>query len=219
MRDVKILQLPAGPFQVFSYLAACPETGEGVIIDPADPGDDLFAAVRRESVNIKYILNTHGHADHVLGNRAFKEAFGAPVCMHAADDDFFSDPEIRKQTEKELGLPGPEPADIRLADGDVLHAGRLEIRVIHTPGHTPGSVCFYICGNLFTGDTLFVESAGRMDLAGGSLDALIASLETKVLPLPEDTIIRPGHDYGSTPVSTLKHEMAENPYITDFILS
>jgi glyoxylase-like metal-dependent hydrolase (beta-lactamase superfamily II) len=107
---------------------------------------------------------------------------------------------------------------MRLHDGDVLQIGVVEIHVIHTPGHTPGSVCFLVEGNLFTGDTLFVGAVGRTDLIGASLDELLQSLEQKLLPLPGGTVVWPGHDYGDTPFSTLGREMEENPYVTDFIL-
>ena len=96
--------------------------------------------------------------------------------------------------------------------------GHLRIEVIHTPGHSPGSVCYYVNGNLFTGDTLFVGDVGRTDLAGGSLDTLLDSLR-RIIDLPPETIVRPGHNYGETPTSTLSWEMEENPYITDFILA
>jgi len=108
--------------------------------------------------------------------------------------------------------------EMELKDGDLLEVGTLMIKVIHTPGHSPGSVCFYVEGNLFTGDTLFVGAAGRTDLTGGSLDTLIESIEKKILALPEGTVIWPGHDYGDRPTSTIGREMEENPYITDFIL-
>jgi glyoxylase-like metal-dependent hydrolase (beta-lactamase superfamily II) len=97
--------------------------------------------------------------------------------------------------------------------------GTLNIRVIHTPGHTPGSVCFFVNGNLFTGDTLFVGAVGRTDLTGGSLDTLLESLEKRLITLPGETVIWPGHDYGDAPTSTIAREMEENPYITDFLLS
>jgi hydroxyacylglutathione hydrolase len=216
MSDVIIHQIPVGPFQVFTYLVACPVTKEAVLIDPAGEEERLAEFIRKEGFQIRYILNTHGHADHVVGNRAMKEMFSVPVCMHEADDDFFSLEEVRKASAKELGLPPPEPADVRLRDGDELKVGSLLIRVIHTPGHTPGSACFLAHGNLFTGDTLFVGAAGRTDLTGASLDALIQSIQKKILPLPLETVIWPGHDYGETPSSTLEREREENVYITDW---
>ncbi|MEW6667016.1 MAG: MBL fold metallo-hydrolase [Thermodesulfobacteriota bacterium] len=216
MSDVIIQQIPVGPFQVFTYLVACPATKEAVLIDPAGEEEMLADLIRKGGFRIRYILNTHGHADHVLGNLNMKEMFSVPVCMHEADDDFFSREEVRNASTKELGLPPPGPADIRLKDGDELKVGSLQIRVIHTPGHTPGSVCFLAQGNLFTGDTLFVGAAGRTDLTGASLDALLESIQKKILPLAKETVVWPGHDYGETPFSTLEREREENVYITEF---
>lgn len=213
-----IKQIPIGPLQVLTYLVACPRTKEAVIIDPAGEEEQLYAMVEEEEVKVKYILNTHGHPDHVLANQSLKVLLDAPTCMHEADDQFFSEKEVRKSAAKELGLPLSGPVDIRLMDGDVLEVGDLRIKVIHTPGHTPGSVCFLINGNLFTGDTLFVGAVGRTDLIGASLDTLLKSLQERLLTLPKDTVIWPGHDYGETPTSTISWEMQENPYITDFIL-
>ncbi len=207
-----------GPFQVLTYLVACPQSCDAVIIDPAGDEDKLLALIQTEDLRVKYILNTHGHADHVLGNQKLKGLLNVPVCMHEADDTFFSDPAVREKSSQELGLTPADPVDIRLKDGDVLEVGTLKIEVIHTPGHTPGSVCYLIGENLFSGDTLFVGAAGRTDLIGGSLDTLIESIEKRLIVLPEQTIIWPGHDYGESPTSTIGREMEENPYITDFIL-
>ena len=217
-QDVIIKQIPVGSFQVMTYLVTCPETLESVVIDPAGEEDKLLAVIQSEDARMKYILNTHAHADHTLGNSKLKQFFSIPVCMHETDDRFFSDDSVRETSLKELGLPAPDSADIRLKDGDVLVVGDLRIEVIHTPGHTPGSVCYLVNGHLFTGDTLFVGAAGRTDLIGGSLDALIESLEKRLIVLPKETIIWPGHDYGTSPTSTIGREMVENPYITDFIL-
>jgi hydroxyacylglutathione hydrolase len=213
-----IKQIPLGPFQVLSYLVACPQTKEAVIIDPAGEDEKLMALIEEQGVIVKYVLNTHGHADHVLGNPKLKAALNVPVCMHEADNQFFSDSEVRRQSAEELGLPPPDPADILLQDGEVLTVGTLKIEVIHTPGHTPGCVCYLVDGNLFSGDTLFVGAAGRTDLIGGSLDTLIDSLAKKLIVLPKETIIWPGHNYGDSLTSTIGREMEENPYITDFIL-
>lgn len=212
-----INRIQAGTFNVNTYVAACPETRQAAVIDPAGDGELIFFRIERMNVRIRYILNTHGHADHVEANRVLKDAFSVPTCMHKADDDFFSDP-YGEKSNKVSGLLPPDRADMRLADGDVLKLGGLEIQVIHTPGHTPGSVCFYSEGNLFTGDTLFVGDVGRTDIEGGALDALLRSLETKLIGLPEDTVVWPGHDYGDSPSSTIGREMRTNPYITDFIL-
>ena len=214
-----IKQIPLGPFQVMTYLVVCPHTRETVIIDPAGEEDKLLALIKTEGFKVKYILNTHGHSDHVLGNPKLKEVLNVPVCMHEADDRFFSDQAVREKSSKELGLPPPDPADIRLKDEDIVEVGTLKIKVIHTPGHTPGSVCYLVDGNLFCGDTLFVGAVGRTDLIGGSLETLLESLEKRLIALPKETIVWPGHDYGDTPTSTIGREMEENLYITDFILT
>jgi len=218
LNRVIIKQVKVGAFQVFTYIVACPETRKAVVIDPAGEEEKLLLLIKEEAFLIEHILDTHGHADHVLANEHLKNALAVPTCMHELEIQFFSQTEVRDLTAKELGLQPPDPADVPLRDGDVFKVGTLEIKVIHTPGHTPGSVCYFVEGNLFTGDTLFVGAAGRTDLPGGSLEMLLDSIENKILTLPKETVIWPGHDYGDTPTSTLGREMEENPYITDFIL-
>ncbi|UCB49503.1 MAG: MBL fold metallo-hydrolase [Deltaproteobacteria bacterium] len=218
MNNPIIRQIPIGPLQVLTYLVACPQTKEAIIVDPAGEEEKISALLEEEDVKVKYILNTHGHADHVLANQRLKQMLSVPTCMHELDDQFFSQTHVREESSREFGLSPSEPVDLKLKDGDVLQVGTLKIEVIHTPGHTPGSVCYLVNGNLFTGDTLFVGAVGRTDLTGASLDTLLDSLERKLLSLPPDTIVWPGHDYGETPTSTLGREMEENPYITDFIL-
>jgi hydroxyacylglutathione hydrolase len=218
LNRVIIKQVKVGAFQVFAYIVACPETRKAVVIDPAGEEQKLLSLIKEEAFLIEHILDTHGHADHVLANEPLKNALSVPTCMHELEIQFFSQTEVRDLTAKELGLQPPDPADVPLRDGDVFKVGTLEIKVIHTPGHTPGSVCYFVEGNLFTGDTLFVGAAGRTDLTGGSLEMLLDSIENKILTLPKETVIWPGHDYGDTPTSTLGREMDENPYITDFIL-
>jgi glyoxylase-like metal-dependent hydrolase (beta-lactamase superfamily II) len=213
-----IKQIPVEPFKVLTYLVACPKSCDAVIIDPAGDEDKLLTLVETRNLRVKYILNTHGHTDHVLGNQKLKNLLKIPVCMHESDDRFFNDPIVREKSSHELGLLPPNSVDIKLKDGDILKVGTLNIEVIHTPGHTPGSVCYLTGGNLFTGDTLFVGAAGRTDLIGGSLKTLIESIEKKLIVLPKQTIIWPGHDYGESPSSTIGREMEDNPYITDFIL-
>ncbi len=216
---LNIIRTVTGPYEVNTYIVSCPETGEGCIIDPGGDAEKIIQLVRKHSLTIRYILNTHGHGDHVQANRELKAAFNVPVCMHTDDVNFFARPDIQKISRRELGLVSPGEADVRLNDNDLLKVGNCEIRVLHTPGHSPGSACFLVHGNLFTGDTLFVGDVGRSDLAGGSFDTLLQSIKDKILVLPASTTVWPGHNYGETPSSTLAREMRENPYITDFILA
>jgi hydroxyacylglutathione hydrolase len=218
MESVIIRQVLVGSYEVFTYIVACRETMVAVVIDPAGEEDRLAALIQEEGYKIKYILNTHGHADHILASERLRDLFGVPTCMHEADVAFFSDEAVKEKMSKELGLSFYAPVDMHLRDRDVLDVGRLRIEVLHTPGHTPGSVCFLTEGNVFTGDTLFVGAAGRTDLTGASLETLIESIRDKLLSLPKDTVVWPGHDYGDTPTSTIGREMEENVYITDFIL-
>ena len=204
-----------GPLVVLSYLVACPETGEALLIDPGGPAPALEDQLREHGWQLKWIVNTHGHADHIAGNDLWAAQTGAKVVIHRLDWEFFSTPEMQDAARSE-GFPPLTRADVLVADGFRLPLGRREATVLHTPGHTPGAICLYFPGHLFTGDTLFVEAAGRTDLPGGSLDQLIQSLQEKIMPLPDDTRIWPGHDYGETPASTLGQEKATNPYLTDF---
>ena len=142
MEKVIVRQISVGPLQVLTYLVACPRTKEAVIIDPAGDEERISDLAEREGVKVKYIMNTHGHADHVLANENLKNLFKAPTCMHEDDDRFFSREEIREAFDKEFGLSSPGPVDIILKHGQIVKVGDLDIEVIHTPGHTPGSVCF-----------------------------------------------------------------------------
>ncbi len=151
-----IRQVMVGAFQVFTYVVACPATRKAVVIDPAGEEEKLLSLIEEEKYTVEYILNTHGHADHLLANDRLKKALSVPACMHELEIQFFSQNEVRELTAKQLGLQPPGPADMALKEGDLLKIGTLEIKVIHTPGHTPGSVCYFVEGNLFTGDTLFV---------------------------------------------------------------
>lgn len=218
MAEPLIRNLTVGPYQVRTYLVICPRTREAALIDPGGEDDRIAAMVKAENANVLYVLHTHGHGDHTLGSPGIKRLLGAPLAMHEADDDFFASPQDGRPDAGGQGLPPAPPADLRLTDGQVLEVGDLRVEVIHTPGHSPGSVCYRVGKNLFTGDTLFVGAVGRTDLAGASLNELLLSIEKRILPLPGDTVIWPGHDYGETPTSTLAEEKRENPFITDFIM-
>jgi glyoxylase-like metal-dependent hydrolase (beta-lactamase superfamily II) len=205
VNPVSIEQRVVGPLQVLTYLVRCTSTGEAVIIDPG--GEEERLAEWASSATVRWILNTHGHGDHVAGNERLSQLLRVPCALHGADIDAF-------------GLASRMTCQLRrLADGDWVHVGKLQIKVLHTPGHTPGGVCFHLPGHLFTGDTLFVGAVGRTDLVGASLKQLLSSIEGQILPLPDATVVWPGHDYGDQPRSTLGRERRENPYITDLILS
>jgi glyoxylase-like metal-dependent hydrolase (beta-lactamase superfamily II) len=213
--SLSITAAAVGPLKVLAYLVGCPATREALLIDPAGPAPELAARLAQEGWQLKWIVNTHGHADHTAGNDLWAARSGAPIVMHRLDWEFFSTPQMQAEARAE-GFPPLTRVDLPVVDGHQLSLGRFQATVIHTPGHTPGSICLYFPGHLFTGDTLFVGAAGRTDLPGASLDQLIKSLEEKIMPLPDDTIVWPGHDYGDTPTSTLGQEKADNPFLTDF---
>lgn len=196
---------------VCCYIVGCTKTGKGAVIDPGGDEERILAEVKRAKLTIEYIIATHGHPDHVCGNRRIKEASGASIVMHEADAVFFARPEVIKYFSM-LGLESSPPADIQVLGGDVITIGEEKLQVIHTPGHTPGGICLYNPPDLFTGDTLFVGGLGRSDFPGGSDRELIASITTKLLTLPADTVVWPGHGYGGNR-STIGEEKRTNPYI------
>ena len=213
---MKIEQIIVGHMAVFCYLVYDEQSKEGILIDPAGNEQQLLQLLKEKGITLRYIVNTHGHPDHTCGNNRIRQATGALVVMPAIDDEFFQKPEFSGWA-RMIGVDAAAPADVRVQDEEELTFGDITMKFIHTPGHTPGSCCVLIDGNLFTGDTLFVGAVGRTDLPGGSLDLLIDSLQTRIITLPPDTIVWPGHDYGDRPQSTVRREMQTNPYITDFL--
>ncbi len=208
-------QMLVGPMAVFCYIVGCEETREGVLIDPAGNEDSILRKLARLNLRPLYIINTHGHADHTCGNQLLTDRTGARIVMHEADAKLFDLPSAKIMA-GQMGFRPSPPTDMKVRDGDRIQFGNEFLEVIHTPGHTPGSMCLFGKKNLFTGDTLFVGAVGRTDLPGGSFDVLLNSLRHKILPLPDETIVWPGHDYGETPTSTIGREKKTNPYLTDF---
>ncbi|MDI6869982.1 MAG: MBL fold metallo-hydrolase [Bacillota bacterium] len=174
------------------YLVSDPESREMLVIDPGAEAERILAAIRAGGVKVAAIVNTHGHWDHIGANGEVKEATGAPLLIHEAD----------------AGITSP-PADRLLHGEEELPLGRFKLRVIHTPGHSPGSICLYLPGVLFSGDTLFAESVGRTDLPGGSLSQLVSSIREKLFVLPDETVVHPGHG----PSTTVGEERSLNPYV------
>jgi hydroxyacylglutathione hydrolase len=176
------------------YVVGCEETKEAVLIDPGLESEAeaelILDYIRQNCFSIKYIINTHGHPDHISGNPAMKEGTGAPILIHENGDD-------RVQ------------ADRKLRDGDVIQVGNFELNVLHTPGHTPCGICLLGDNVVFTGDSLFAGSIGRTDFPGGSFQQLMKSIKTKLLPLPDSFKVYPGHES----FSTIGDEKKYNPFL------
>jgi glyoxylase-like metal-dependent hydrolase (beta-lactamase superfamily II) len=205
-------QIKVGFMDVFCYLVACSRTKEALFIDPAGNEEELVNFIRQENLALKYIVNTHGHADHTCGNKKVKVLTGAKIIMHEIDDRVFSTPEGHAMA-RQWGFEPSPPADETVKDGDAIVVGDVSLQVIHTPGHSPGGICLLSDGNLFTGDTLFVGGIGRTDLPGSSHEQFMKSIKEKLLSLPPETIVWPGHDYGAMVRSTIGYEKATNPWL------
>ena len=206
-----IQQIEVGRFSVFAYLLGEDAGGEGLVIDPADEVDEIIALAKSKKIAIKTILNTHAHVDHIMGNEEMKRKTGAKIIIHEDDAPLLT------QTPRSMvamfgGRPSP-PADQTVKDGEIIRAGEVSLKVLHTPGHSPGGMCLYGEGVVFTGDTLFVGGLGRTDLPGGSWEVMLNSIRTKLLTLPDETIVYPGHNYGPSPKSTVKNERLYNPFL------
>jgi glyoxylase-like metal-dependent hydrolase (beta-lactamase superfamily II) len=198
-----------GPLQSNSYLLADEVTREAALFDPGMESEPVADILARERLTVTAIVNTHGHFDHVFGNAYFKAKTGAPLLMHRADLDL-----VKRLEEQSLyfgfrATPSPPP-DRFLEEGDEVRVGGIRLRVRHTPGHSPGGICLVTDGTAFVGDTLFAGSIGRTDLPGGSAETLLTSIREKLLTLPDDTVIYPGHG----PATTIGHERRHNPFLT-----
>jgi len=205
-------QMSVGSMSVCCYILGCESTAQGVVIDPGGDDQQVLAAIKKAGLTITYIINTHGHPDHVCGNEYLRRQTGAKIVMHEKDAEFFNRQEVQKYFSV-LGLQESPPVDKTVKDGDVLTFGTEQLQVIHTPGHTPGGMCLYNPPNLFTGDTLFVGGVGRTDFPGGDTATLTQVIKTRLLTLPADTVVWPGHGYGGDS-STIGTEMRSNPFLT-----
>jgi hydroxyacylglutathione hydrolase len=207
-----VKQYEVGNFAVFCYLIGDEETKEGLFIDPAGETDRLIAEAKSHGlVKIKYIVNTHSHVDHVMGNAAMVKKTGAKIIIHEEDaKDLLQTPSYLLDMFK--ATPSPS-ADILVKEGDVIQVGKIGLRVIHTPGHSPGGMSLYMDRMVFTGDSLFVGAVGRTDFPGSSWEELKTSIWNKLYVLPGETIVFPGHNYGPTPTSTIQYERQHNPFV------
>ena len=204
-------QMIVGSMGVCCYIIGCEKTGRGAVVDPGGSESTILSTIKEMDLAIDFIIATHGHPDHVCGNRIIQEATGAKIVMHEDDADFFFKPEIQNYFSM-LGMEPSPPVNMTVTDGDTIKVGDVKLQVIHTPGHTPGGICIYNAPDLITGDTLFVGGLGRTDFPGGSHHQLIESILGRLMTLPDNTVVWPGHGYGGSR-STIGEEKRENPYI------
>jgi hydroxyacylglutathione hydrolase len=208
--NATILQLPLGPLQTNCYLLACNETGMAAVIDPSWDGRLLYEKAIDEGWTISDLLLTHSHFDHVGGLAEIKALSSAPISIHP-DAVGMLENAVTAANLWQITIPEPPPVDRLLADGDKINVGNLQLDVLFTPGHAPGHVCYYLKseGVLFDGDVLFQQSIGRTDLPGGDYQLLINSIKTRLLTLPDETIVLSGHG----PVTTIGQERGKNPFL------
>ncbi|MBN2017037.1 MAG: MBL fold metallo-hydrolase [Candidatus Cloacimonetes bacterium] len=194
-------------FETNTYLIWDKEEGVGVVIDPANNAEEIAKEAKRLGFEIKYIINTHGHADHILANSQLKKLTDATLCIHEEDNEKLSNPDLNLSAF--IGYPmTTTKADQLLKDGDIIKIGNISLKVLHTPGHSKGGICLVGDGFVFSGDTLFFESIGRYDFPDSNGDQLRKSIQEKLFTLPDSTKVYTGHG-GPT---TIGHEKLHNPF-------
>jgi len=212
--------LPVGWLQCNCSILGDPVTREALVLDPGDEVEKILEILQRHKLRVKAIVSTHAHIDHVGGLKKLHEVTGAPVMMHHDDLALYQALDMQAAW---IGMRPPELSEVHqvLKEGDALRWGPFEAQVLHTPGHTQGSVCLYVprgagkvplhVPHLFAGDTLFAGSIGRTDLWGGSFDEIMRSLRGKVLALPEETLVYPGHGMATS----IGAERESNPFLQE----
>ncbi len=200
--------LVVGPLAVNCYLVGDEQTREAIVIDPGGDARAIFETLKREKLKLVAIANTHAHFDHVIALTELRALTGAPFCLHADDAPLLA---AAHQSAALFGfrLASPQPADRWLRAGDAVQAGAFALRVLHTPGHSPGGICLLGERAVFVGDTLFAGGIGRTDLPGGDYATLMASIRAQLLTLPDATLVYPGHGEPTT----IGEERQLNPFL------
>ena len=213
MSNFKLIELTVGMVMTNCYIGYNDDTREAFIVDPGDDARRISRAVREQKLNVKGILLTHGHFDHIMAVPELKEEFGAPVYAHEAEEALLEDTQMNLSAPW-VGRALSLSAERLLKDGERLELAGFEIQAIHTPGHTAGGVSYYLAAEqaLFSGDTLFRGSYGRVDLPTASGADIARSINEKLLPLPEETAVYPGHERETT----IGHERKYNPLSRGF---
>ncbi len=203
-----IEKLTVGRLEANCYILGCSNSKKAVVIDPGGNAELISQTVKSLGLDVQYIINTHGHMDHASANGEVKEALGGEIAIHRLDAPLLeaSAHRFSLYASKEEKVV---PPDLLLEDGDDLEFGDCRINILHTPGHTPGGICLSIDDVLFSGDTLFSGSVGRSDFPGGSHDDLIEGIKEKILTLPDNTRVLPGHG----PETSIKTEKQSNPFL------
>jgi glyoxylase-like metal-dependent hydrolase (beta-lactamase superfamily II) len=206
---VAIQTFVVGPLQSNSYLVVDERSRLAAVIDPGMESESVLEAVRHEGLRVESVIITHGHFDHIFSSAALKAETGAQVIMHPDDVPLLLEmPETARLFGFKAPPPPPQP-DRLVREGDVIKVGELALRVLETPGHTPGGISLCLDNAVFVGDTLFAGSVGRTDLRGGSLDALLRSIRTRLLTLPDWTVVYPGHGAATS----IGAERRDNPFL------
>jgi glyoxylase-like metal-dependent hydrolase (beta-lactamase superfamily II) len=205
-------QILIGPMMNFVYLVGCPDTREAAVVDPAWDAAKISKIAEDSDLEIKHILITHGHPDHMNALEPLLQKTDARVYINSDEVSYFR--EVAQSFGMAADFMNSRSTNLhRVSDGEKILVGRLLLQFLHTPGHTPGSQCFLVEGGLISGDTLFVDACGRVDMPGGNPEKMWWSLNHKLRALDEATIVYPGHDYGGSPTSTIGEQKKTNPYM------
>ncbi|MEO0071241.1 MAG: MBL fold metallo-hydrolase [candidate division WOR-3 bacterium] len=208
--DLRIERLEVGPLLTNCYILKCGE--EMVVIDPGGDGERILNKVQELGGEVKWVINTHGHIDHIAANGEVVEATGAEILIHQLDEMMLVQPEINLAMMMGMEINSPKPSGF-LAEGDEIVVGKESLSVVHTPGHTPGSICLIGSGYVFTGDTLFLDSIGRVDLPGGSELQMQNSLARLQRILKRETMLYPGHG----PTGSFGRALLVNPFLGNIL--